>query len=319
MNLATAVGLERASLGPMEVGTTESARSGVSWAAILAGAVLAASLTLVLTVLGVGLGLSAVSPWAGTGASATAISASAVMWLVFSEAVAAGLGGYLAGRLRVKWASVHGDEVYFRDTAHGLLVWAVGVAITAAFLASAMSSVVGTAAKVAGTAAAGVASAGALAASATGAMSDGSGPASSGLGNATPVAPAYFTDTLLRSDKPSTDASQSARSELGRILAESVRSGSFSGADRSYAAQVIAAQTGLSQADAEQRVDAVYTKAKAAAADAAAAAKDAADKARSAAAKSSIWIFVALLIGAFCASVAATIGGDQRDRAIVVS
>jgi hypothetical protein len=318
MDIATTAALQRASLINADIGTAESTRSGVSWGAILAGAVLAASLTLVLTVLGVGLGLSAVSPWAGAGASATAIGASAVMWLIFSEALAAGLGGYLAGRLRVKWASVHGDEVYFRDTAHGLLVWAVGVAIAAVFLSSALTSIAGMAAKTAGAAAAGAASVGSLATSTASVTSDGAGPASAFLSNATTVAPGYFTDTLLRSDKPSTDISQNARGELGRILAESVRGGSFSGADRSYAAQLIAAQTGLSQADAEQRVDTVYAKAKAAAADAASAAKDAADKARSAAAKSSIWIFVALLIGAFCASVAATIGGDQRDRVIAV-
>ena len=120
---------------------SESLTSGVSWGAIMAGAFVAASLALALTILGVGLGLSSVSPWTGVGAGATAVGAAAVMWLVVTQSVSAGLGGYIAGRLRVKWASVHTDEVYFRDTAHGLLVWAVGVAITAAFLASAASAI----------------------------------------------------------------------------------------------------------------------------------------------------------------------------------
>lgn len=97
--------------------SAESSISGISWGAIIGGAFVAASLALILAILGVGLGLSAASPWTGAGASATAIGASAVVWLIATQAIAAGLGGYLAGRLRVKWATVHTDEVYFRDTA----------------------------------------------------------------------------------------------------------------------------------------------------------------------------------------------------------
>ena len=141
---------------------SESSSSGVSWSAVMGGAFAAASLALILTILGVGLGLSSVSPWAGAGASASAIGTSAIVWIIVTQAIAAGLGGYLAGRLRTKWAAIHTDEVYFRDTAHGFLVWAVGVVITVAFLASAASSTVGTAAKLsAATAAAATAAAGA--------------------------------------------------------------------------------------------------------------------------------------------------------------
>ena len=136
--------------------SAESSVSGISWGAIIGGAFVAASLALILAILGVGLGLSAASPWAGAGASATAIGASAVVWLIATQAIAAGLGGYLAGRLRVKWATVHTDEVYFRDTAHGFLVWAVAAVITAAFLTSAASSIVGSGAKLAAAGAAGV-------------------------------------------------------------------------------------------------------------------------------------------------------------------
>ena len=42
----------------------------------------------------------------------------------------------------------------------------------------------------------------------------------------------------------------------------------------------------------------------------------AADEARRAGAKSLLWTFVALLMGAFCASVAATVGGRQRDHVL---
>jgi hypothetical protein len=124
----------------------------------------------------------------------------------------------------------------------------------------------------------------------------------------------YLSDSLVRGSAASQTASPATRQELGRILAESLRQGRLADADRAYAAQVIAAQTGMSQADAEKRVDAVYAQGKSMAADAEAAALNAADNARKAAAWTSLWIFVALLTGAFCASIGATIGGRQRDR-----
>src|SRR4029434_3405378 len=82
------------------------------------------------------------------------------------QMAASGLGGYLAGRLRTKWASIHTDEVYFRDTAHGFLAWATATLVTAAFLGSAIASALGTATSAAGSAAKTVATAGATAAGA---------------------------------------------------------------------------------------------------------------------------------------------------------
>jgi len=111
----------------------EAHSSGVSWAAVFAGAFVAAALSLILLALGTGLGFESVSPWANQGASAPAVGKSAIIWLIVMQIIAASMGGYLAGRLRTKWANIHTDEVYFRDTAHGFLVWAVGLVITAAF------------------------------------------------------------------------------------------------------------------------------------------------------------------------------------------
>ena len=118
----------------------ESGASAVSWAAILAGAFVAAALTVTLVALGAGLGLSSVSPWSNAGASATTIGVATIVWLILMQLVASATGGYLAGRLRTKWVDVHTDEVFFRDTAHGFLAWAVGVVIGAALLASAAAS-----------------------------------------------------------------------------------------------------------------------------------------------------------------------------------
>src|ERR1700674_4866474 len=127
--------------------TDDSNSSGVSWGAIIAGAFVAAALSLVPLALGTGIGLSAVSPWANAGASASTVGWTAIIWLVLMQLIASSMGGYLAGRLRTKWVNVHTHEVYFRDTAHGFLVWAVGLVIMTAFLASAATSVIGGAAR----------------------------------------------------------------------------------------------------------------------------------------------------------------------------
>ena len=128
-------------------GEHEAKASGVSWSAVGAGAFAAAAISLILLSLGAGLGLSSVSPWSNDGASPSAIGTSAIMWLVVTEICSASLGGYLAGRLRTKWTSVHSDEVYFRDTAHGFLAWCTALVFTGAFLTSAASMMIGASAQ----------------------------------------------------------------------------------------------------------------------------------------------------------------------------
>lgn len=162
---------ERGPLGPdvATVVTTPivppTSESAVSWGAIFAGAVAAAALSLILLILGVGLGLSSVSPWSFEGVSKETFGWTSVAWLTFTALAASGLGGYLAGRLRTKWTQIHGDETYFRDTAHGFVSWAVATLLTAGLLTSAIGGVLGAGAKVAGaTAGAAVSTAGVAAA-----------------------------------------------------------------------------------------------------------------------------------------------------------
>src|ERR1700678_2699059 len=121
----------------------EAHSSGVSWGAVIGGAFVAAAFYLILLALGAGFGLSAVSPWSNVGASASSVGAAAIVWLILIEIVASALGGYLTGRMRTKWALIHTDEVYFRDTANGFLAWAVALVISVTFLASAAASMVG--------------------------------------------------------------------------------------------------------------------------------------------------------------------------------
>ena len=275
---------------------------GVSWGAVLAGAAAAAALSFILLILGVGLGLSSVSPWSF---NATAIGVSTIAWLAFMQLAASGIGGYLAGRLRVKWSSIHTDEVHFRDTAHGLLAWAVATLITVAVLAG------GTRAVLSGAIDAGSGVAAAVSPAAAAGAKAGEG------GSANPLD--YFSDMLLRA-APAAGTGEAGgivadqRVEIGKIFATGLSTGSLAADDRAYLGQVVARRTGLTQAEAEARVDAIYSRAAKAAADAKAKAQQAADTARKAGAHTALWMFVALLLGAFVASLAATFGGRQRDH-----
>jgi hypothetical protein len=283
----------------------EASASGVSWAAIIAGAVVASALSFALLALGAGLGLVSVSPWSSHNMSVATFGALAAAWFIAVQLFSSGVGGYLAGRLRTRWVNVHTDEVFFRDTAHGLLVWAVGAVITALLLTSAASSL-----------ASGAAHAGAAAAQGAGGSAM-AGPAGqmAGLAMARANDPnAYFTDMLLRADHPAAQADDAAwRAEMGRILARGVASGDMSAPDKTYMAQQVASRTGLSQPDAEKRVSDVVDQAKNAAAQAVETAKQAADAARKTGIYVSLWAFISLLVGAFSASYMATLGGRIRD------
>jgi hypothetical protein len=275
----------------------EAYSTGISWAAVIGGAFVSASLSLILLALGTGLGFTAISPLSGAAASISTIGRAAIAWLIFTQIIAAALGGYLAGRLRTKWVDVHTDEVYFRDTAHGLLVWAVGLVVTAAFLGSAATSLAG------GTA-----------------QRNSSANANDTFSTETDAAVfnsnAYFIDTLFRASNPAaerqapdrSDASDRAsdRSQAELIFAHGLREGQFSGADSTYLAQLVAARTGISPTDADKRVGDTFDEA-----------RSNAQKTRKALGHLSLWLFVALLAGAFCASYAGTIGGRQRDHVTV--
>jgi hypothetical protein len=223
------------------------------------------------------------------------------LWLIITQWLASGLGGYITGRLRIKWAGLHTHEVFFRDTANGFLSWAVASVVGAVFLASAASALVGGTANMVSGVASGTAAG-----------------ASQGMTQAAgrPGAPAestgYFVDSLFRTDHPGPNASAGdPRAEGGRILLNGLRNGDIPVGDQTYLAQLVAARTGLSQTDAEKRVvDDVIAQEKAAELKV----RQAADAARKAAAYLSIFLALSMLIGAFIASMPAALGGRQRDE-----
>jgi hypothetical protein len=268
----------------MRASAVEENQSAASWAAIAAGGIAAAALTLVLLAFGAGMGFSSISPWPNSGVSSETFKLGAGIYLIVVAMLSSTVGGYVAGRLRTKWMGLQGDEVAFRDTAHGFLAWAFATVLGAAVLG-------GAAAYFAGSAASGAAQGAASSQSSAGANE-------------------YFVDMLLRpgpgsQSAPAAQASndQIVRREIGRIFARSLTAGrDLPAADRTYLVQTVASRTGLNQADADRRVTEVVNQAKAAA-----------DEARKAAAKTALWLTAAMLIGAFAASLAAIEGGQLRD------
>ena len=283
--------------------STESSATAVSWGPIIAGAFAASTLTFILMLLGSGLGLTMISPWSGSGASAATFAVSTAVWLVIVQWLSSGVGGYLAGRLRTKWVGIHTDEVYFRDTAHGFLAWALATLLVVGVLGSALSAAIGSGVQAVST----VASGAAMGASAG---------ASANAGSAsTDSATSYLVDSLFRPADPAKAAATNpgdeaaATGQASRILIASAAAGEMSADDKTYLSQLVAARTGLAEADAKARVDAMVAKVE----DAKVKAKQAADTARKGSATFALLGALSLVIGAFIASAAAALGGRQRD------
>ncbi len=253
----------------------ETQVAGISWAAVAAGAVVSCAVTVLMLAFGLGLGLSVVSPWEGSGLSATSFKIGTGLYFIVMAMLSSSIGGYLAGRLRTSWSGVRTTEVYFRDTAHGFTAWGLATVLGVALLASPV-----------------------------GHLANGVTQAAAAGQTASPFD--RYVDLLLRTDgAPPQAATPGAnpRPELDRLFAHSLRDGGdVSAPDRAYLGKVVATRTGLSQADADKRVTDVITQA-----------KSDADAARKATASLVYWLSASLLIGAFCASLAATEGGAIRD------
>jgi hypothetical protein len=257
----------------------EASLSAVSWPAVFAGAFVATAFTIMLLALGSGIGLASVSPFTSN-PSATTFTVLAAIWLIIVQWVSSALGGYLTGRLRTRWVSVHTREVFFRDTANGLLSWAVASVFIVGIVVGGSSSLLGT----------------------------GTHAAASAVSSTAPSG--YMLDTLFRPANPGgTQATAQDRTEASEILAQGV-TGSVDQTDQSYLAQMVAARTGVTLADAQGRVTNAMAQEQAAVAKA----KQAANAARRAASGLALYTFVSMLIGAFIAAVSGAYGGRLRDH-----
>ena len=239
----------------------ESAGAGIHWGAVLGGAAAAAAISLVLIPLGTALGFSSFSVF----------TAGWAIWLVVMQWASSFLGGYIAGRLRVRWADLHSDEVFFRDTAHGFLAWAVATLFTFALIAITTLG-------------------------AGNAAHQDSGPDVD-----------YYASSLYRGATAST---ADITPETASILAEDSATGDFPADDRAYLAHQVAARAGVSETEAEARVNATIARIDADRQKV----EQAAETARKTVVGFSITLFISLLVGAFIASVSAAIGGRLRDQ-----
>lgn len=276
----------------------ESSNPALAWGPIIGGAVAAAAATIILLLLGSGVGLTMVSPWAGDSASFTNVSVMAAIWFVVVQWLASALGGYLTGRLRTQWASIHTDEVFFRDTAHGFLSWALATVVILGLAGSAFTSLAGTGVQALSTAAGAATVAGTAAVTSNVATPDPS--------------TGYFTDMLLRPQDVTSRAQSdnaSAAAEISRILMRAALNDGLPEADRSYIASIVASRAGISTEDARTRVEQVMQQIE----DAKRATLTAADEARKSAATAAMLGALSLLVGGFIASSAAALGGRQRD------
>jgi hypothetical protein len=277
-------------------------QSAASWPAIFAGAFVAASVSLVLLALGSGLGFASISPWPSHGVSGTTFAVTAAIWLIVMQWVSSAFGGYITGRLRRRWVGTHTHEVFFRDTAHGLVTWAVATVVVAATLATSVFSVVEGGARAASSGVSLVAQG----------ATQSSSPGQGSLQTTGSMADAYGVDKLFRSTGSGLNSQVAGdpRLEAAHIVANAWATGAVSDTDRRYLAELVTSRTGLSRTDAEKRVDEFVADAL----DGQARAKAAADTARKAAAQAAIYTALAMLVGAFIASVSAALGGRLRDE-----
>jgi hypothetical protein len=270
------------------------AEPGLSWGAVAAGGLTAAAISLILLLFGAGLGLASISPWTGAGVSLPTFTVLSAIWLIIVQWVAALFGGYMAGRLRRRWADVAADEVFFRDTAHGFLAWALGTLIAAFIIAASAGS-----------------------AATTGAHAVATVPAAASRYdvdllfrvNPNPLAPASAS-ALAPPANPPAMSDDELHATAAAILAEGAATNGVKPTDSAYLANLVSQKTGLAPADAQARVNDVLAREQAAIIQA----KQITDSARKASSDLAIYMFISLLIGAFIASVAGAIGGRLRDQ-----
>jgi hypothetical protein len=278
--------------------------SYVEWGAVFAGAILAAALSFVLLTFGTAIGLSATSPWPGSGLSAKVIASLAVFWTMAQQIGSVMLGGYIAGRTRSRWHET-GHEAEFRDGLHGALVWGVGVLLSGLLVFAAAGAVAKTGADLASKAAGSAASGGDAMDTALDTMlrPASSAQAAPGAPAASPAGAGAAQGTSER--QRATVNNNETRTEISRVLSSSVASGSITPENRTHLAQLVAQRTGVSQQEAERRVDNAVN-----------AARAAADKARHAAILTGFVTAAGLIISLGAGCWAAMRGGQHRDTSV---
>jgi hypothetical protein len=249
----------------------------LSWTPVILGALIATALSSILLAFGVtiGLGVSSTAPtWRDASAALWILSG---LYLILQAALSFGVGGYIAGRTNVGLAALDTAGIEQRDGLHGLAAWALAVVLGVALAAFIGSATL------------------------TRPNSNGSSARTSA---AEPLL-SYEIDRLFRPLRRAANVDLlQERAEAGRILLTSSSHSGMSSEDRSYLAQLVAANTGLAGAEAEKRVDAAIATSQASIA-----------KSRRSSVILAFSVAAAILLGAVIAVAAASVGGSHRDGA----
>ena len=281
------------SASPVVAGVAvEDRGSYVDWPAVLAGAVLAAAVSLLFLTFGSAIGLSLTEPFGRTDAPLFWAAVAIGLWLVWVQVSAFLVGGYVTGRLRRRHPGATEHEVEVRDGIHGLLVWGTGIVLSALLAFGGLGALATSASNIVGSAAGAAASA-----------------AGDELAGANPFD--YTVDVLFRGD---TGEAGDPRAEATRILVAGVTGEGVTDADRDYLASVVSSRTGLSEEEARARVDEVVAQAQAIQDDIA----EAAEQARRIGILVAFVTAASLLVSAAAAYIAAGAGGSHRDQGTVV-
>lgn len=254
----------------------QAATPFLQWTPVVAGAFVAAAVSIILIAFGSTIGLSIVSSSPTWRDASPALAVASGLYLLLTALVSFGFSGYVAGRLRERWStSAHSDIVEFRDGTHGLLAWALAVVITGLVAAASAASLASKAVQ----------------------------PATSpGATTGEPLI-AYELDRLFRAERRPADGDLTySRAEAGRILLAATGRQGVTPDDRAYLARLVASRTGIAPPDAERRVG-----------DAIAGATTAVQKARRSAVILGFSTAVSLLVGAAAAWYTSCVGGRYRD------
>lgn len=274
-----------------------------SWGAIIAGATVALAIGLMLNTLGVAVGATAVDAVSGDTPSAATFGIGAGIWLVVSNLIGLAAGGYVAARLS---GTADGTDAVL----HGIGVWAIAFLVSAVLLGNIVSGTASTMSAAVSSVAGGAAS--------------GAGSAVSAVaGQANPQALAERARMALSGpSEPARMTTEQRGAEITGLIGRRLANGSLADAERQRLNALVAAEAGISQQEAAQRVQSYEAEAQRLAAETEQRARRAADAAATGAATTAYSVFAALLLGAIAAALGAwagarnllVVGGAARRR-----